>query len=160
MAPEEKSKRGSPVERLRERSRVERKETNSEAEYENQEGKHEKSGRREWGERKKRKWKTSTGKATVRRGQEEQKGRNRRLSSWKWKRSGRKKVEKKRKIQKVKTGSKHLRNGCGSETGKGERKHTAKLSTGIGKERTRNQAGENEENRRSESESGALEKPL
>ena len=137
-APEERSERGSPVERLRERSRVERKETNSEAEYENQEGKHEKSGGREWGERKKRKWKTSTGKATVRRGQEEQKGRNRRLSSWKWKRSGRKKVEKKRKIQKVKTGSKHLRNGCGSETGKSERKHTVGLSTKTGKECTRN----------------------
>ena len=70
-APEEKSKRGSPVERLRERSRVERKETIRKAKYKNQEGKHEKSGRREWGKRKKRKWKTSTGKANVRRRQEE-----------------------------------------------------------------------------------------
>ena len=48
-APEEKFERGSPVERLRERSRVGRKETNSEAEYENQERMHEKSGRKEWG---------------------------------------------------------------------------------------------------------------
>ena len=55
---------------------------------------------------------------------------------------------------------KHLRNGCGSESGKGERKHTAKLSTGTGEECTGNQAGENGENRRSESESGALRKPL
>ena len=48
-APEEKSERGSPVERLRERNRAGRKETNSEAEYENLEGRHEKSGRRERG---------------------------------------------------------------------------------------------------------------
>ena len=37
------------MERLWERSREERKETNSEAEYENLEGRHEKSGRRERG---------------------------------------------------------------------------------------------------------------
>ena len=49
IGPKEKSERGSPVERLRERSREERKETNSEAEYGNREGTHEKSGRREWG---------------------------------------------------------------------------------------------------------------
>ena len=55
---------------------------------------------------------------------------------------------------------KHLRNGCGSESGKGERKHTAKLSTGTGKECTGNQAGKNGENRRRESKSGALRKPL
>ena len=46
-APEGKSERGSPVERLRERSREGRKETISKAEYENLEGRHEKSGRRE-----------------------------------------------------------------------------------------------------------------
>ena len=46
---------------------------------------------------------------------------------------------------------KHLRNSCGSESGKGERKHTAKLSTETGKECTGNQAGENGENVRSES---------
>ena len=55
---------------------------------------------------------------------------------------------------------KHLRNGRGSESGKGERKQTAKLSTRTGKECTGNQAGENGEDRRSESESGALRKPL
>ena len=55
---------------------------------------------------------------------------------------------------------KHLRNSCGSESGKGERKHTGSLSTGTGKERTGNQAGENGEDRRSESERGALRKPL
>ena len=49
--PEEKSKRESPVERLRERSREGRKETGSEAEYGNLEGRHERSGRRERGGR-------------------------------------------------------------------------------------------------------------
>ena len=39
------------MERLWERSREERKETNSEAEYRNLEGRHEKSGRRERGNR-------------------------------------------------------------------------------------------------------------
>ena len=41
---------------------------------------------------------------------------------------------------------KHLRNSCGSESGKGERKHTGTLSTGTGKECTGNQAGKNGEN--------------
>ena len=101
-----------------------------------------------------------TGKATERRKRGSRKGRNRRLSSRKRRRSGRKEAEGKRKIRKAKAGSKHLRNGCGSESGKGERKRTAKLSTGTGKERTGNQAGENGEDRRSESERGALRKPL
>ena len=96
----------------------------------------------------------------MRRSQEEPKGRNRRLSSWKLRRSGRKKTEEKRKIQKVRTGSKHPRNSCGSETGKSERKQTAKPSTRIGKECTRNQAGENEEDVRNESERRALRKQL
>ena len=55
---------------------------------------------------------------------------------------------------------KHLRNSCGSESGKGEKKQTGKLSTGTGKESTGNQAGKNGENRRSESRIGALRKPL
>ena len=55
---------------------------------------------------------------------------------------------------------KHSWNSCGSEARKGERKHTARLSTGTGKKRTGNQAGENGEDRRSESERGALRKPL
>ena len=50
-APEEESERGSPVERLRERSRAGRKETISKAKYGNPEGRHEKSGRRERGNR-------------------------------------------------------------------------------------------------------------
>ena len=45
------SGRQAPVERLWERSREEQKETNSEAEYRNLEGRHEKSGRRERGNR-------------------------------------------------------------------------------------------------------------
>ena len=97
-----------------------------------------------------------TGEATVRRKREERKGRNSRLSSRKRNESGRKEANGKRKISK----EKHLRNGRGSESGKGERKHTAKLSTGTGIKSTGNQAGENGEDRRSESESGALRKPL
>ena len=45
------SGRQAPVERLWERSREERKETNSEAEYRNLEGRHEKSGWRKRGSR-------------------------------------------------------------------------------------------------------------
>ena len=108
----------------------------------------------------KRKQNGRTEEATVRRKREERKGRNRRLSSRKESRSGRKKAEEKRKIRKAKAGSKHLRNSCGSESGKGKRKQTAKLSTGIGKECTGNQAGRNEENVRSESGIRALRKPL
>ena len=50
-APEGKTERGSPVERLRERSREGRKETGSEAEYENRERTHERSGGKERGNR-------------------------------------------------------------------------------------------------------------
>ena len=79
-----------------------------------------------------------TGKAAVRRNREEKERKNRRLSSWKWKASRRKKVSRKRKILEVKTESKHLWNGCGSEAGKSEKKRTAKPSTRIRKEGTRN----------------------
>ena len=103
---------------------------------------------------------TGTGKAAVRRNREEKERKNRRLSSWKRKINGRKKVSRKWKISEVKTEDKHLWNGCGSEAGRSERKQTGKLSTKTGKESTGNQAGENGENRRSESESGALRKPL
>ena len=112
------------------------------------------------GKPRKRKRRGSTVEATARQKPEERKGRSRRLSSRKRRRSGRKEAEGKRKIRKARAGSKHLRNSCGSESGKGERKHTARLSTGTGKECTGNQAGENGEDRRSESESGALRKPL
>ena len=97
---------------------------------------------------------------TVRRSGQRAERKKQRLSSRKRNRSGRKKAEGKRKTRKVKAGREHLRNGRGSESGKGERKHTAKLSTGTGKECTGNQAGENGEDRRSESESGAMRKPL
>ena len=42
----------------------------------------------------------------------------------------------------------------------GRKETNRKLSTGTGKERTGDQAGENGENRRNESESGAPKKPL
>ena len=60
------------------------------------------------------------------------------------------KAEAERKIPEVKAEGKHLRNSCGSESGKGERKHTARLSTGTGKECTGNQAGKNGEDVRRE----------
>ena len=61
-------------------------------------------------------------------------------------RSGRKKAEGKRKIRKARAGSKHLRNSCGSESGKGERKQTVGLSTRTVKECMRNQAEGSGEN--------------
>ena len=85
---------------------------------------------------------TGTGKAAVRRNREEKERKNRRLSSWKRKGSGRKKAERKWKMPEVRTEGKHLWNGCGSEAGRSERKRTAKPSTGTWKEGMRNQAGE------------------
>ena len=108
----------------------------------------------------------STEEATVRRRQEAGKERTVRLSSRKESGSERKEAEAERKMPEEKgtkgTGEegKHSWNSCGSEARKGERKHTAKLSTGTGKECTGNQAGKNGENRGSESRIGALEKPL
>ena len=58
-----------------------------------------------------------TGKAAVRRNREEKERKNRRLSSWKRKGSGRKEAERKWKMQEAKAEGKHLWNGCGSETG-------------------------------------------
>ena len=46
------------------------------------------------------------------------------------------------KRPKAKAQGKHLRNSCGSESGKGERKPSAKPSTGTWKEGMRNQVGE------------------
>ena len=112
------------------------------------------------GKAEKRKRNGSTGETAVRGCREEGKGKSGKLSSQKQNRSGRKKVDGKRKRPEVKTEGKHSWNGCGSEARKGERKRTAKLSTGTGKERTGNQAGENGENRGSESGNGALRKPL
>ena len=60
---------------------------------------------------------TGTGKAAVRRNREEKERKNRKLSSWKRKGSGRKKAERKWKIPEKKLEGKHLWNGCGSETG-------------------------------------------
>ena len=60
---------------------------------------------------------TGTGKAAVRRNREEMERKNRRLSSWKRKVSGRKNANRKRKIPKARAEGKHLWNGCGSETG-------------------------------------------
>ncbi len=50
-------------------------------------------------------------------------------------------MEVKWKILKTKVRGKHLRNSCGSESGKGEKKQTVELSTRTWKEGMRNQAG-------------------
>ena len=47
-----------------------------------------------------------------------------------------------------------MRNSCGSESRKGERKPTVKPSTGIWKESMRNQAGEKEETEEARAETG------
>ena len=72
---------------------------------------------------------TGTGKAAVRQNREEKERKNRGLSSWKRKRSGRKETDWKWKRLEVRTEGKHLWNGCGSEAGKSEKKRTAKPST-------------------------------
>ena len=48
---------------------------------------------------------------------------------------------------------KHLRNGCGSESGKSEKKRTVEPSTGTWKEGMRNQAGEKGETEEAKAES-------
>ena len=58
---------------------------------------------------------------------------------------------------KAKAEGKHLRNSCGSESGRGERKRTAKLSTGIWKEDMRNQVGEKGETEEARAETGTGE---
>ena len=97
---------------------------------------------------------SDTGKAAVRRNRKEWKGRNRKLSSWKRKASGRKNASRKRKMPKAKAEGKHLWNGCGSEAGKSERKRTVEPSTGTWKEGMRNQAGEKGETEKARAESG------
>ena len=100
---------------------------------------------------------TGTGKAAVRRNREEKERKNRRLSSWKRKRSGRKKAERKWKRPEVRTEGKHLWNSCGSEAGKSEKKRTVGPSTGTWKEGTRNQAGEKGETEEARAEAGTGE---
>ena len=95
-----------------------------------------------------------TGKAAVRRNREEKERKNRRLSSWKRKGNGRKKVEQKWKRLEVRTEGKHLWNSCGSEAGKSEKKRTAKLSTRTWEEGMRNQAGEKGETEEARAETG------
>ena len=58
---------------------------------------------------------------------------------------------------KAKAQGKHLRNSCGSESGRGERKRTEKPSTGIWKEGTGNQAREKEETEEARAKAGTGE---
>ena len=97
---------------------------------------------------------------TVRRIGQRAERKKQRLSSRKGSRRDRKGTEAERKMQEAKAEGKHLRSGCGSESGKGERKHTAKPST-ENRERMHGKPGRKERgNRRSESKCGALRKPL
>ena len=54
----------------------------------------------------------------------------------------------------MKTEGKHLRNSCGSETGKSKKKRTARPSTRIWKEGMRNQVGEKGETEEARAETG------
>ena len=55
---------------------------------------------------------------------------------------------------KAKAQGKHLRNSCGSESGKGERKPSVELSTGTWKEGMRDQAREKGETEEARAETG------
>ena len=55
---------------------------------------------------------------------------------------------------KAKAQGKHLRNSCGSESGRGERKPSAKLSTRTWKEGMRNQVREKGETEEARAETG------
>ena len=96
----------------------------------------------------------------MRRKQEEEERKKQRLSSRRQNGRGRKEPEGKRKSPKAKAEGKHSWNSCGKRSEEGRKETNRKLSTGTGKERTGDQAGENGENRRSESRNGALRKPL
>ena len=147
------------MEQLRERSREGRKETNRKPSTRTwKEGTRDQAG--EKGETEEARAETGTGKAAGRRNREEKERKDRRLSSRKRKRSGRKEAERKWKIPEAKVEGKHLRNSCGSESGKGERKRTVEPSTRTEKEDTGNQVGENGESQGSESGEGAPRKPL
>ena len=98
-----------------------------------------------------------TGEAAERQNREEKERKNRRLSSWKLKRSGRKKAERKWKRPEVRTEGKHLWNSCGSEAGKSERKRTVEPSTGTWKEDMRDQVGEKGETEEARAEAGTGE---
>ena len=112
---------------------------------------------REKGETEESREEAGIGEAAVRRNREEKERKNRRLSSWKRKGSGRKETNRKWKMLEVKTESKHLWNSCGSEAGKSEKKRTVEPSTRTWKEDTRNQVGEKGETEESREETGTGE---
>ena len=112
---------------------------------------------REKGETEEARAETGTGKAAVRRNREEKEKKNRRLSSWKRKGSGRKEANRKWKIPGVRTKGKHLWNSCGSEAGKSEKKRTVEPSTGTWKEGMRNQVREKGETEEARAETGTGE---
>ena len=63
-------------------------------------------------------------------------------------------MKRKWKILEKKLEGKHLRNGCGSESRKSEKKRTAKPSTRTWKEDMRNQVGEKGETEEARAETG------
>ena len=95
------------------------------------------------------------GEATERRNREEKERKKQRLSSRNRKRSGRKKADRKGKSPKAE--GKHLRNSCGSESGKGERKQTESRVRRTEKECMGNQAGEKEETEEARAKAGTGE---
>ena len=95
------------------------------AEYKEAEGKHGKPGGTEVEEQGSRKAERRHPKEQLRgeAGKREER-KKQRLSSRNRKRGGRKKADRKGKSPKARAEGKHLRNSCGSESGKGERKQT------------------------------------
>ena len=128
--PEEKSKREAPVEQLWERSREGRKETNRKL---SMRSRMKRTGNQPWmkgrsdGDERNR---SLDGKPTVRRNGQRAERKKQRPSSRKGSGRDRKGTEAERKIPEARAEGKHLTSSCGSESGKGERKHTARLSTG------------------------------
>ena len=97
---------------------------------------------------------------TVRRNGQRAERKKQRLSSRKGSRSNRKGAKAERKIPEARAEGKHLRSSCGSESGKGERKHTARLST-ENRDRKHGKPGRRERGKPgSESGEAAPGKPL
>ena len=129
LIPEENSKREAPVERLWERSREGRKETNRELSMRNRKEADGKPAVDE-GEKGRGRKKPKPGREpTARQRSRGLKGRSRGQVAGREAEVTERERKAERKIPEERSEGKHLRNSCGSESGKGERKHTARLST-------------------------------
>ena len=123
-------KREAPVEQLWERSREGRKETNRKL---SMRSRMKRTGNQPWmkgrsdGDERNR---SLDGKPTVRRNGQRAERKKQRPSSRKGSGRDRKGTKAERKMPEARAEGEHLTSSCGSESGKGERKHTARLSTG------------------------------